>query len=101
MAPIFKYHGTTYVGPKAWRGGVRLVVLYQRGHKWLRLLDVATLDVYMVPLVDERIFKPADDTTVRSVRRAILKQRATFKRYKVPFRRKATKAALIALQEAA
>ena len=83
------------------RGGWRLTVMFYKGRKWLKLLEVSTFEVYRLPVSAQHRLKPAADLNVQKVARNIARRRALLKRCHVGFSKKAVQAAIAALTAAA
>lgn len=78
-------------------GGYRHVVLFYQGHKWLKVLDLGTLDVYKLPARERHQLKTFKAR--KSTARTILKNRRDcYKRFGLGYSRKAVKQALLVLR---
>lgn len=86
----------TYFAP---RGGWRLVVLFHRGRKWVRLLDTATLDVYTESHAELRHLRPAG-ARPKALAKRLVRRRADWRRYGFRFSRCAVQAAIRLLRQA-
>lgn len=79
------------------RGGWRHAVLFHRGRKVLKLLDIGTFDIYEVPIRDERKIKPAKGAKA-TTRQIIRERRDSFNAYNFRFSKTAVKQALRVMQ---
>ena len=75
------------------------MVLIHKGWKWIRFIDISRFRVYRRDVRDLEKLHPCD-LDPKSVARSMIRQRATFKRCKVPFRESAVKTATTKLREA-
>lgn len=84
----------TYSNSKPeWRGGRRFAVLFHTGRKWIKLLDTATLEVYRLPVAEQRRLSPYS-IEPKTMASRLAKRRAGLKRHGLRFSRRAVKSAI-------
>lgn len=79
-------------------GGWRLVVLFHKGRKWIRVLETARLQAHWLRAADLTKLRPATDITPKRLAKRLRSRRALFRRLDVGFPAKAVARAIAALE---
>ena len=79
------------------RGGWRIVVLFHKGRKWIRFIDISTFDLYRKPVSTILELEPCELTPNRIARR-VRKRRSMCKRLGLGFPSAAVAKTLSTLQ---
>ena len=87
---MYRYYAET--------GGWRLVVLFHEGHKWLKLLDASTLEVYRIAREQYRTLVPYTQVKPQALARLLKQRRARMKRCNVSFPHTAVQSAIHKLE---
>jgi len=89
---MYRYYAET--------GGWRFVVLFHEGHKWLKLLDASTLEVYRIAREQYRALVPYTQTNPQALSRLLKQRRTRMKRCNVSFPQTAVQSAIHKLEGA-
>ena len=64
------------------QGGLRFVIMYKEGHKWVYLLDTALLTTYRIPARDKQKLKP-HKVNSKTMAKRLRERRTRYKRLNV------------------
>lgn len=79
-------------------GGLRFVILFHEGYKWIKLLDTALLTVYTIPVAKQKKLKPYTQLKYKVMARRLRKRRAIYKKLKMSYACKDTDDAIKKLE---
>lgn len=79
------------------QGGLRFVIMYKEGYKWVYLLDTALLTTYRIPARDKQKLKPYKVNS-KTMAKRLRERRTRYKRLNVSFSVRALKTSIAKLE---
>lgn len=76
------------------RGGWRLVILFHHGRKWIKLMELSTLNVHTLPIAEQRFLKPYDHPNPNRLTTRLKQRRVSFKRMGIHVPKRAVQASI-------